>query len=231
MPAIHQRPGLRSAAVAALCALACACAQVPSRDASVAGASPAVDPATGSVRVLPDPAPAPHPGAHAYTLDPVHTRIVIAVDHAGFSKAVATVSGTTGTLQLVPGSWEGAQVEVAIPLAQLDFGDAAWNRAVAARGLLDTGRHPVAAFHSTRIEVLGAGRARIHGQLTLRGTTREVVLDAVRNAERRYPLPPFRHTVGFSATARLSRADFGSTAWDSMIGDAVDVRIELEATR
>src|SRR5690606_17244734 len=111
MPAIHQRPGLRSAAVAALCALACACAQVPSRDASVAGASPAVDPATGSVRVLPDPAPAPHPGAHAYTLDPVHTRIVIAVDHAGFSKAVATVSGTTGTLQLVPGSWEGAQVE------------------------------------------------------------------------------------------------------------------------
>src|SRR5690606_13969520 len=82
MPAIHQRPGLRSAAVAALCALACACAQVPSRDASVAGASPAVDPATGSVRVLPDPAPAPHPGAHAYTLDPVHTRIVIAVDHA-----------------------------------------------------------------------------------------------------------------------------------------------------
>src|SRR5690606_14079471 len=146
-------------------------------------------------------------------LDPVHTRIVIAVDHAGFSKAIGTVSGTTGSLHLVPGSWEGARVEATIPVSRLDFGDEAWNRAVAGGGLLDSGRHPDAVFRSTRVEALDGARARIHGELTLRGTTREVVLDAVRNAERRHPLPPFRHTVGFSATATLARADFGSTAW------------------
>ena len=33
-----------------------------------------------------------------YQLDPVHTRVVFAVGHAGFSKAIGTVSGSTGTL-------------------------------------------------------------------------------------------------------------------------------------
>lgn len=211
----HPLSPLRMPALAVLFAVACACSQSPPRAAVPAetGAEP------------------PHPDAVAYALDPVHTRIAIAVDHAGFSKAIGTVSGTTGTLHLVPGSWEGARVEAAVPLSRLDFGDGDWNRAVAGGGLLDSGRHPVATFRSLRVEALDAGHARIHGELELRGTTRAVVLDAVRNAEKRHPLPPFRHTVGFSATATLSRADFGSTAWASMIGDAVEVRIEVEAVR
>ena len=44
-------------------------------------------------------------------------------------------------------------------------------------------------------------------------------------------MPPFRRTVGFSATAALSRKDFGIDAWPSVIGDAVELRIEAEATR
>ena len=70
----------------------------------------------------------------------------------------------------------------------------------------------------------------MHGDLTLRGVTREVVLDAMLNAAKRHPMPPFRRTVGFSATTTLSRADFGITAWKSVIGDEVELRIEAEAT-
>ena len=40
---------------------------------------------------------------------------------------------------------------------------------------------------------------------------------------------PFRRTAGFSATATLSRSDYGIDAWASMIGDNVEVRIEAEA--
>lgn len=217
MPAHPARTILRLPVLGVLCALSAACAQAPVRESDgAAGTSLAA---------------APHPDAMAYAIDPVHTRIAIAIDHAGFSKAIGTVSGTTGTLSLLPGSWEGAQVAADIPLARLDFGDGDWNRAVAAGGLLDSGRHPVARFRSLRVEPLDATRARIHGELTLRGTTRAVVLEATRNGERRHPLPPFRHTTGFSATATLGRAEFGSTAWASVIGDAVEVRIELEATR
>ena len=218
MQAIRYCSPPRMAALLALCLIAGACSQAPPRAALPA------DPAAS-------PAPGAHPDAATYALDPVHTRVMIAVDHAGFSKAIGTASGTTGTLQLVAGSWDGARVDAEIPLSRLDFGDEGWNRAVTARGLLDSERHPTASFRSIRVEPVDAARARIHGELTLRGVTREIVLDAVRNAERRHPLPPFRHTAGFSATATLSRAEFGSTAWGSMIGDAVEVRIEVEATR
>lgn len=218
MQATRHRPAARAATLLALVTLAAACSQSPPRSAPPAAQAIAA-------------AAEPHPDAATYALDPVHTRVMIAVDHAGFSKAIGTVSGTTGTLLLVPGSWEGAQVSAEIPLARLDFGDAGWNRAVAAGGLLDSGRHPVASFRSLRVEPIDATHARIHGELRLRGITRPVVLDAVRNAERRHPLPPFRQTAGFSATATLSREEFGSTAWGSMIGDAVEVRIEVEASR
>lgn len=166
-----------------------------------------------------------------YAIDPVHTRIVFAIDHAGFSKALGAVSGSTGTLRFDPDDWTGAQVEVEIPLARLDLGDNDWNRATQARNLLDAAGHPVAKFVSTRIEPVDARRAIVHGTLALRGVEREVALDVVLNAARRYPLPPFRRTVGFSATTAISRADFGITAWKSVVGDRVELRIEVEASR
>jgi len=165
-----------------------------------------------------------------YRLDPVHTRVMFAVEHAGFSRALGTVSGSTGTLAFDPADWSRARVDVRVPIARADLGDADWNKATLAKSLLDAEGHPDARFVSTRVEPVDATHARVHGDLTLRGVTREVVLDVTLNAARRHPMPPFRRTAGFSATARISRADFGITAWKSVIGDEVELRIEAEAT-
>ncbi len=177
-------------------------------------------------------APAAAAEPREYRLDPVHTRVVFLVDHAGFSRAVGTISGTRGVLFFgddEDAPWDGARVEAEIPVSALSLGDPDWDRATLARSLLDGEAHPVARFRSTRIEPLAADRARIHGQLALRGTTREVVLEATLNGARRHPLT-FRRTVGFSATATLRRADFGITAWPNVIGAEVEVLVELEAT-
>jgi polyisoprenoid-binding protein YceI len=166
-----------------------------------------------------------------YQLDPVHTRVLFAVSHAGFSQALGTVSGSTGLLRFDPDDWSQARVEVSVPLDRADLGDAAWNKAVAAGNLLDTGNHPQASFVSTRVVAGDASHAQVIGNLTLRGVTREVTLEVVFNQLERHPLPPFRRTAGFSATATLSRAEFGITAWTSAIGDTVQLVIQAEATR
>ena len=179
--------------------------------------------------------PAAMPPASAaeavYRLDPVHTRVLFAVEHAGFSKALGTVSGSTGQLRFDPDDWSTASLEVSVPLQRLDLGDEKWNRAVRAGNLLDTGRFPVATFISTRIEPIDARHASVYGTLALHGVSKEVKLDVTLNALKRHPLPPFRRTAGFSATATLSRADFGIDAWKSVIGDRVELRLEVEATR
>ncbi|MEL1263613.1 YceI family protein [Pseudoxanthomonas putridarboris] len=165
-----------------------------------------------------------------YQLDPVHTRVMFAVEHAGFSRAIGTVSGSTGTLAFDPGDWTRARLDATVPLDRVDLGDAEWNKATLARSLLNVEQYPTAHFVSTRVEPVDAQHAAVYGTLTLHGVSREVKLDVTLNAAKRHPLPPFRRTVGFSATARISRAEFGITAWKSVIGDDVELRIEAEAT-
>jgi polyisoprenoid-binding protein YceI len=169
--------------------------------------------------------------SNRYTLDPVHTRIALTVDHAGFSKAIGTVSGSSGTLIFDPDHWQDAELKAQIPVTRIDFGDVRWNKAVLAGNLLDADNHPSAEFVSTRVEPLAPDRASIHGTLTLHGVSREIVLDTKLNAAKRHPLPPFRRTIGFSATTSISRKAFGIDAWPSVIGDTIELRIEVEAIR
>lgn len=166
----------------------------------------------------------------AYELDPVHTRVMIAVEHAGFSKAIGTVSGSRGILQFDPDDWTTAKLEVSVPLQRLDLGDDKWNKAVLARNLLDAEKFPTATFIATRIEPIDPQHASVYGTLTLHGVSKEVKLAVTFNALKRHPLPPFRRTAGFSATTTLSRAEFGIDAWKSVIGDSVEMRLEVEAT-
>ncbi len=188
---------------------------------------------------LPRPASAPPPGGPlvdvardlpAWTIDPVHTRVLVAVDHLGVSTSMATLSGATGTLWLPDAGWSGAAVDVTLPVARLDFGDAGWNAAMQDDRWLDAVDWPVARFVADTVEPRDATQATVRGRLTLRGVTREVALDVRRNATRRHPLT-LRRMTGFSATATLDRRDFGITAFPSMVGTTVDVRIELEAQR
>lgn len=168
--------------------------------------------------------------AESFELDPVHTRVAFRIDHAGFSKAIGTFSGTTGQLRFDPRDWSTATLEVSIPLASLGIGDDGWRDKVLGRTFLDAGQQPAARFVSTRVEPGEPDRARVHGELTLRGVTREVVLDVQLNALKRHPLT-LRRTAGFSATGTLRRSDFGMDAWRRLVGDEVELMIEAEAVR
>lgn len=173
------------------------------------------------------PAPA---AVETFELDPVHTRVAFRVDHAGLSSAIGTFAGSTGELRLDPDDWSTATLDVRIPLASLEIGDAKWRQKVLDRTFLHADAQPAARFVSTRVEPTGEGRARVLGQLTLRGVSREVALDVTLNAIKRHPMT-LRRTAGFSATGQLRRSDFGMDAWPNVVGDEVALMIEVEAIR
>ena len=167
-----------------------------------------------------------------YAFDPVHSRVMFAIDHAGFSKAIGTISGSQGSLQFDAEDWASARLDVLVPMDRLDMGDSGWSASVFAPRFLDVKRYPQARFVATDGMQRGTGnRGRACGQLTLHGVTRPLCLDVVFNKAGRYPLPPFRRTIGFSATATLKRSDYGMTSWQSLVGDDIDLRIEAELFR
>ena len=176
------------------------------------------------------PAVAGEPARYAF--DPVHTRVMFAIDHAGFSKAIGTISGSQGSLHFDVEDWASARLDVVVPMHRLDMGDSGWSASVFAPRFLDVKRHPQARFVATDgLQRQLANRGRACGQLTLRGVTRPLCLDIVMNKAGRYPLPPFRRTIGFSATATLKRSDYGMTSWQSLVGDDIELRIEAELFR
>ena len=176
------------------------------------------------------PAVAGEPARYAF--DPVHTRVMFAIDHAGFSKAIGTISGSQGSLHFDVEDWSSARLDVVVPMHRLDMGDSGWSASVFAPRFLDVKRHPQARFVATDgLQRQLANRGRACGQLTLHGVTRPLCLDVVLNKAGRYPLPPFRRTIGFSATATLKRSDYGMTSWQSLVGDDVELRIEAELFR
>lgn len=168
--------------------------------------------------------------ADAWRLDPVHTRVLFKVDHAGFSQALGLFPDVQGELRFDPADWTTARLEVRIPLARLQMGDDGWRDKLLTRPFFDAGRFPEARFVSTRVEPVDANHARVFGQLSLRGVEHDVMLDVRLNQLARHPLT-FRRTAGFSASAELDRRDFGMDAWPNVIGQRVTLEIQAEATR
>ena len=161
----------------------------------------------------------------------MHTRVVFEVDHAGFSKAIGTVSGSEGGLLFDADDWSSAKLEVVVPMQRLDMGDSGWSASVFAPRFLDIERYPQARFVSSHVERREGNRGTVCGELTLHGTTRPLCMELVLNRIARFPLPPFRRTAGFSARASLKRSDFGMKSWRSLVGDDVELRIEAELVR
>lgn len=175
-------------------------------------------------------APQLRAAGETFAIDPVHTRVGFQVSHAGFSNPLGTFSGVRGQLEFDEADWSQARVDVSVPLATLDLGDAEWNGKILDATFFDAKKFPEARFVSTRVDKTGERTASIHGDLTLHGVTRPVTLDATFNVLKRHPLT-LRRTVGFSATTTLSRAAFGIDAWKNLVGDEVSILIEVEAKR
>jgi len=166
-----------------------------------------------------------------YEIDPVHSRVLIRVWHAGYSQAMATLSAPSGEIVYDADRIENSRVSAELALDRLDFGDADWNARMARRDYFDSAAHPIARFESERVEDLGEGRLRAHGQLQLRGQSVPVSLEArINRTGARLPYVP-RDSLGASATALLDRRDFGMVKHGGAVGDAVEVWIEVEARR
>ena len=165
-----------------------------------------------------------------YKLDPVHTRVLFRISHAGFSSQPGFFTAVKGQLKFDAADWSQSQLEVHIPIASLQLGDADWNRHILDHTFFEVKKFPEALFVSTQVKQDSEARGIVTGNLTLHGVTRPVTLAVALNALKRHPLTR-RRTVGFSATGVISRKDFGIDAWSSMVGDEVTLQIECEALR
>jgi polyisoprenoid-binding protein YceI len=178
----------------------------------LAAAAPAVSTDPSAVR----------PGA--YRAEPNHTRVQFIVSHMGFTDWWGDFTHVSGTLALDPARPAASRVTVAVPVASVSTTNATLDGELRSGDWLDAARFPEMRFVSTRVVPQGAGRAAIHGALTLHGVTRPVVLEA-RLVGAGVDGITHAYTVGFNATGTIRRSDYGVKTDLPLIGDETRIRI------
>ena len=92
---------------------------------------------------------------------------------------------------------------------------------------LDVGKYPTITFHSKHAQSAGEGKLQITGDLTIHGTTKEVVLD-VDGPSAAMKDPWGNQRIGASATTKISRKDFGIVSSPAVVGDDLTITIDAE---
>lgn len=176
--------------------------------------------------------------AGEYQLDKGHSSLIFRVSHLGFSNYTARFRRFDAQLRFDPrnltatrltATVDARSIETDYPDPQYDF-----NADLKGDQWLNTAKFPEMTFRTTRIEDLGNQAMRVHGELTLHGVTRPIVLDATYNGGYvGHPLDP-NARIGFSAHGVLRRSDFGisggipAAGTNLGVGDRVSVVIETE---
>lgn len=169
-----------------------------------------------------------------YNADLSHTSVTWRVKHLGLSYYTARFTRIASTVVLDAAKPEKSQLSVTIDAnsVRTDFpfpekedfdkvvgGDARF---------LDGGKFPEIKFVATSIAPTGPKTGRISGNLTLRGVTRPIVLDATFNGSMA-PNPMMKtQKIGVSARGTIKRTDFGMTFGTQFLGDEVELQIEAE---
>jgi polyisoprenoid-binding protein YceI len=168
------------------------------------------------------PTPPAQVQAGTYAVEPTHTRVVFAVDHFGTSTWYGDFSKASGTLTLDPKNPGAASVSVEVPVATVSTTNSVLDGELKAADWLDAAKCPNMSFKSTKVTPTGPDRATIAGELTIHCVTKPVTLQAHYHGAGVNPLTK-AYTVGFDATGKITRSEFGVTKYVPMVSDEVQI--------
>lgn len=164
-----------------------------------------------------------------YQLDKVHSQVHASVLHMGFSNSTARFSVKDGSISLDPADVGSAKVDVTLNVAGISLGDATWQEHVSAEKWFNVAAFPDARFVSSKVEKTGEKTMTVSGDLTLKGVTLPVTLQATLNQSGPHPFTK-KPAIGVSANGSIKRSAFGLSEYLGGISDEVQIRIELEAS-
>jgi len=165
--------------------------------------------------------------AEQFALDPAHTNVVWKADHLGFSYPSGKFAQVEGTLILDEKKPEKSSVRVTLYPESIVTGNDKFNGHLSSADFFNVEKFTKAEFVSKSVEQTGDKTADIHGELTLLGVTKPLVLKAKLNKVGPNPFSQTK-TAGFSATGVIKRSEFGMGWGLPNIGDDVQIDIEAE---
>ncbi|MDE1147015.1 MAG: YceI family protein [Azospirillaceae bacterium] len=165
-----------------------------------------------------------------FTIDSSHAKVVFAITHFGFSTYYGAFPDLKGTLDFDAKAPAKSTLDVEINVAGLATMNPKLDEHLNSKDFFDTAQFPKATFKATKIEVTGAGKGKITGDLTLHGVTKPVTLDATLHGGGTNPMTK-AYVIGFDAKTVVKRSEFGVSTYVPAVADDVELLISAEFDR
>jgi len=167
-----------------------------------------------------------------WTIDPNHSQVGFSIRHF-FSRVPGNFQKFSGDIVYDQANPTASSVKVSIDAASINTQNDKRDNHLRSEDFFYVEKFPALTFESTKVTPgTESGKLKVDGNLTMRGVTKPVTLDATflgagpsMNGEQR---------SGFQAVAKINRKDFG-IIWNktldqggTMLGDDVDININVE---
>jgi len=178
------------------------------------------------------------PSATTWIIDPAHTNIEFSAKHLMITTVKGRFGKVSGKIVIDPSNPAASEATVEIDATTIDTRTADRDTHLKSADFLDVEKFPTLTFRSKAIKgscTNPGDRFELVGDLTIRGVTKEVVLNATYEGQAADPWGGTR--VSFSADTKIDRRDFGLT-WNValetggiLVGNEIKISIEVQATR
>jgi polyisoprenoid-binding protein YceI len=169
-----------------------------------------------------------------WTIDPTHTRVGFTVQHMVVSEVDGEFKQYSGKVLLDEKDPSKSNVELTIQVASIDTGVPDRDKHLRSGDFFDTDKHPTITFKSTKITKAGKG-FKIKGDLSIRGVTKSVTLDATLSEAVTNPWG--KQVRGAKITGKLNRLDYG-VSWNKAldkggiaVGNEVTIEVKTELNK
>ena len=173
--------------------------------------------------------------AETWSVDASHSTVGFAVRHMMVSNVKGSFDKFTASVEGSPADPGTAKISASIEIGSVNTREPKRDEHLRSADFFDAAKFPQMTFASTKVEKVSATKAKVTGNLTLRGVTKPVVLDVEYTEAVKSPWG--KTVVGATATGKINRKDFG-VSWSKsldgggvVVGDEVTIQLELELIR
>lgn len=170
--------------------------------------------------------------AQTWKFDNSHTTIGFDVSHMVITTVDGKFKSFEGTVKTDGDNWESAAINFTADVNSIDTDNEDRDNHLKSPDFFAAEEHPKLTFVGKSMEKVGENEYKLTGDLTIRGTTKEVTLDVTHNGTVNDPWGNRR--AGFSIEGEINRFDFG-LEWNKtldtgglVVGNEVEIDIEAE---
>jgi len=175
-------------------------------------------------------------GAATWQIDPAHASVEFRVKHLMVAWVKGSFPDVAGTVDIDEADLSKSKASVTIATASIDTNHAKRDEHLRSADFLDTANFPTMTFVADKIVAESGQLRQVTGDLTIRGTTRQVTL-TVNELTPAIKDPWGKTRRGVSATTEINRKNFGLT-WNKaleaggvVVGDEVRISLDIELIR